>query len=165
LLDRRATRPANGFTRKTGRAPMFTLRHFGFFILMGLLTSLSACATGRTNLAETGAIDVQVENTPKARIQGVTVLADQEETLVYGRVQRRGVYGNPFSGRQVTARAVLPDGSIHKAADRLLTKTPRSRSFRAIYPVAQFKIVFPERLPSETILYLKFAARDSEQVS
>lgn len=51
---------------------MFAFRRFGFFILMAFVTSLSACATGRTNLSETGAVDVLVENTPKVNIQGVT---------------------------------------------------------------------------------------------
>lgn len=135
---------------------MFTFRRLGLFILMGFVTSLSACAMGRINLVDTGAVDVQVKNTPKVRIQGVTVLADQEETIIYGRVRRLGVYNSPFSGRQVTAEAVFPDGSIHKNADTLLIRAPRARSFRAIYPVANFKIIFPERLPPGTILALAF---------
>lgn len=138
---------------------MFTFRRLGFFILMGFVTSLSACAMGRANLVDTGAVDVQVENTPKISIQGVTVLADQEETIVYGRVRRLGVYNNPFSGRQVTAKAVFPDGSIHEKADTLLTRTPRARGFRSIYPVANFKIVFSEQLPRGTTLVLSFGNR------
>lgn len=138
---------------------MFTFRRLGFFILLGFVTSLSACAMGRTNLVDTGAVDVQVENTPKINIQSVTVLADQEETIVYGRVRRLGVYNNPFSGRQVTAKAVFPDGSTDEAADKLLTRTPRAKNFRSIYPVANFKIVFPEQLPRGTILVLSFGNR------
>jgi hypothetical protein len=138
---------------------MFTFRRLGFFILMGLVTSLSACVTGRANLIDTGAVDVQVENTPRISIQGVMVLADQEEIIIYGRVRRLGVYNNPFSGRQVTAKAVFPDGSIHKKADTLLTRTQRARGFRAIYPVATFKIVLPEQLPPGTVLVLTFGNR------
>ena len=138
---------------------MLTLRRIRFFILMGFVTSLSACATGRTNLVDTGAVDVQVDNTPKISIEGVTVLADQQETIVYGRVWRLGVYNDPFFGQQVTAKALFPDGSIYEKSDRLLTRTPRARSFRTIYPSANFKIVFPEQLPRGTTLVLSFGNR------
>lgn len=138
---------------------MFTFRRLGFFILMGLVTSLSACAMGRTNLVDSGAVDVQVENTPNIKIQGVMVLADQEESIIYGRVRRLGVYNNSFFGGQVTAKAVFPDGSIDKKADTLLRRAPRARGFRAIYPVANFKIVFPEQLPRGTVLVLSFGNR------
>ena len=67
---------------------MFAFGRIGFFIPMGFVAALSACATGRVNLVDAGAEDVQVENTSTVRIQGVTVLAEGEETVVYGRIRR-----------------------------------------------------------------------------
>lgn len=138
---------------------MFMVRRLGFLILIGVITSLSACATGRVNLVDTGAVDVQVENTSKVRIQGVTVSSDGQETVVYGSIRRLGVYNNAFLGKKITAKAMFSDGSIHEYSDNLLTKTPRARSFRTIYPDAKFKIVFPEPLPPGTTLVLSFGNR------
>ncbi len=138
---------------------MFAFGRIGFFILMGFVAALSACATARVNLVDTGAVDVKVENTSKVRIQGVTVSADEEETVIYGRIRRLGVYNNAFSGKQVTAKAIFSDGSIHEQVDTLLTRTPRARSFRTIYPDAKFKIIFPEQLPPGTNLVLSFGNR------
>ena len=140
---------------------MFTFRLPGFFILMGFAASLSACAQGRTNLTDNDAVDVRVEDTPKTSIDGVMVLADQQETVVYGRVHRRGVYNNPFTGKEVVAKAVLPDGATLVASDRILTSTPRPRNFRTIYPVASFKIEFPQQLPIGTTVFIKFTDHDS----
>jgi hypothetical protein len=141
---------------------MFAFGRLDFLILIGFITSLSACATGRVNLVGTGAVDVQVKNTSRVRIQGVTVLADHEETIFYGRVRRLGVYNNPFSGKQVTAKAVFPDGSIYEKTDKILTRTPLARSFRTIYPIANFKIVFPEQLPQGTAVVLTFSDRSPD---
>jgi len=142
---------------------MFPFWRSRFFILMAIVFSLAACATG-TNLAKTGAIEVKIEDMPKISIQGVTIYEDHDETIVYGHVQRLGVYDNAFIGKQVTAKSVFPDGSIFEKTDRLLTRTPTFRSFRTIYPVANFKIVFPERLPPGTTLVLSFGNRVGRDV-
>ncbi len=140
---------------------MFTSGLPGFFILMSLAASLSACAQGRTNLTDNDAVAVRVEDAPKTSIDGVTVWADQQETVVYGRVHRRGVYNNPFAGKQVVAKAILPDGATFVASDRILTSTPRPRNFRTIYPAASFKIEFPQQLPIGTTVYIKFTDHNS----
>lgn len=141
---------------------MMPFRPLGFLILMGLILLVSGCATGRTNLVDTGAVEVELEEAPETRIQGISVLENEGETIVYGRVRRRGVYNNPFLGKQVTAMAIFPDGSVHESTDKLLTRAPRSRSFRQIYPVAKFKIVFPEQLPSSTTLVIGFGNRSRD---
>ncbi|MFZ1413302.1 MAG: hypothetical protein WAS73_01805 [Defluviicoccus sp.] len=138
---------------------MFAFGRIGFFIPMGFVAALSACATGRVNLVNAGAVDVQVENTSKVRIQGITVLAHGEQTVIYGRIRRLGVYNNAFSGKQVTSKAVFSDRSMYEQVDTLLTRTPRARSFRTIYPDAKFKIIFPEQLPPGTTLVLSFGNR------
>jgi hypothetical protein len=130
-----------------------------FFILMGLVLSVSGCAAGRTDLVDSGAVEIELKKVPKTRIEGVSVLENEGETIVYGRVRRLGVYNNAFFGKEVTAMAVFPDGSIHEVKDRLLTRTPRARNFRQIYPVARFKIVFPEQLPPGTTLVVDFGNR------
>lgn len=140
---------------------MFAFRSLSFFILIGFASSLSACVTARTNLTDTGAVNVHIEDMPKTKIDEVVVLADEQVTVVYGRVRRLGVYDNPFVGKQIMAKAVLPDGSTYVASDRILTRTPRARSFRTIYPDASFKVEFPEQLPQGTTVYLKFTGRDS----
>lgn len=138
---------------------MFMFRRSGFFILMGFVLSVSGCATGRTDLVDTGAVEVEFKEAPETRIEGITILESEDETIVYGRVRRLGVYNNAFLGKQVTAKAVFPDGSVHESTDRLLTRTPRARNFQQIYPVAKFKIVFPEQLPPGTTLVLGFGNR------
>ena len=138
---------------------MFMVRRLGVLILIGVITSLSACATGRVNLVDTGAVDVQVENTSRVRIDAVSVMEDDEQTIIYGRIRRLGVYNNAFFGKQVAVKAVFPGGSVHEQADTLLTRTPRARSFRTIYPDAKFKIIFPEQLPPGTLLVLSFGNR------
>jgi hypothetical protein len=138
---------------------MMPLKPLGFVILMGVALSVSGCATGRTDLVDSGAVEIEVKEAPKTRIEGVSVLENEGETIVYGRVRRLGVQNNAFLGKQVTAMAVFPDGSVHERTDRLLTRPPRARSFRQIYPVAKFKIVFPEQFPPGTTLVLGFGSR------
>jgi len=138
---------------------MMPFRPLGFFILMGFVLSVPGCATGRTDLVDSGAVEIELKEVPKTRIEGVSVLENEDETIVYGRVRRLGVYNNAFFGKEVTAMAVLPDGSIHEVKDRLLTGTPRARNFRQIYPVAKFKIAFPEQLPPGTTLVVDFGNR------
>lgn len=142
---------------------MFSFGRSRFFILMAIVFSASACASG-TDLVKTGAVEVRIEDTPKTSIKGVTISADQDETIVYGRVERLGVYNNAFIGKQVTAKAIFPNGSIFEKTDRLLTRAPTFRSFRTRYPVADFKIVFPERLPAGTTLVLSFGNRVGRDV-
>ena len=84
-------------------------------------------------------------------------MADPEETIIYGKVTRRGVYDNAFSGASVSATAVYPDGTEDVETDWILTRLPRARNFRTIFPDAKFRIVFPERLPEGTTVCLKFA--------
>jgi hypothetical protein len=126
---------------------------------MGFVLSVPGCATGRTDLVDTGAVEVEFKEAPETRIEGITVLESEGETILYGRVRRLGVYNNAFFGKQVTATAVFPDGSVHESTDRLLTRTPRARNFRQIYPVAKFKIVFPGQLPPSTTIVLGFGNR------
>lgn len=141
---------------------MFPFRGRTFVVLVGFVLSVSGCATGRADLLDAGTVDVKLQETPETRIQGISVLQDEGETIVYGRVRRLGNYMNAFSGKQVTAKAIWPDGSVHESTDRLLVRISRTRNFRAIYPVAKFKIVFPQQLPPGTTLVLSFGDRSRE---
>lgn len=138
---------------------MISMRPTRLFILMGFVLSVSACAAGRTDLTESGAVEVELEEGPQARIEGISVFEGKGETILYGRVRRLGVYNNAFVGKQVTARAVFPNGFVQERTDTLLTVTPRPRSFRQVYPVAKFKIVFPKQFPPGTTLVVDFGHR------
>jgi hypothetical protein len=88
------------------------------------------------------------------------VLADPDtnETTVYGKVRRLGIYYNAFSSGRIVTQAILPDGTVIERADNILVPLPRVRNFRAIYPEASFKISFDQVLPQGTILRLTFVA-------
>lgn len=138
-------------------SPLARTRKYVLLLLV-LLLPLSACAAGRTDLVDAGAAEVEVVPTPRSSIRYVTVVSDADETIVSGVVKRLGVYNNAFSGARVCAKALYPDGTTESKADQLLRRRPRSRNFWAIYPDARFRIVFPERLPEGTMVYLKFTA-------
>lgn len=121
-----------------------------------------ACAAPRIDLIEANAVEVKVVPTSSSSIRYVSVDATSEETVVTGQVKRLGVYNNAFSGARVSAEAVYPDGSKQLEADELLQRLPRVHDFRTIYPDAKFRIVFPERLPKGTTLYLEFATPGAE---
>lgn len=134
-------------------------------LLVAALVSASpiACAALRTDLVGANAVEVKVVPTSRSSIRYVSVNATSQETVVSGQVKRLGVYDNAFSGAQVYAEAVYPDGSKRLEVDDLLQRMPRFQNFRMIYPDAKFRIVFPELLPRGTTLYLKFAAPGVDQ--
>jgi hypothetical protein len=138
---------------------VFRFKPWRFFILAALVASLPACAAERTDLVDTGAVDVRVADRRDVSIFGVGVVADGGETIVFGRVRRLGVHPNPFSAKQITGVALLPDGSIRQQSDDRLTRTPQPRSFQTVYPAAKFEVVFPEPLPRGTTLVLSFDDR------
>jgi hypothetical protein len=121
--------------------------------------SLAGCASARTDLVSTGAVDLHVEQPPTAKFRSVHVIRDGDETIVSGKIKRLGVYKNPFAGARVTASAVYPDGSVRQEDDRVLTRTPRAQSFRSIYPDAKFRIEFPTPLPVGTTIHVRFSGR------
>ena len=84
---------------------------------------------------------------------------DENQTTVYGKVRRLGVYYDSFSGKQIQVDALLPDGNEIKRTDKILVRLPRTRNFRAIYPEANFKVRFDQVLPQGTILSVKFLDR------
>jgi len=131
--------------------------------LIGLFSSAiltSACALERADLLEQGAVQLQAEPSQSFTISNVQVLADLDtnETTVYGKVRRLGIYYNAFSSGRVVTRAILPDGTIIERTDNILVPTHRVRNFRAIYPEANFKIRFDQVLPQQTILQLTFVS-------
>jgi hypothetical protein len=122
------------------------------------LSLLSACAGERIDLVGTGAVKVEPVPVPRSAIRYVSVSSDADQTVVSGRVKRLGVFNDGFNSAQIRAKAVYPDGSIQTEVDQHLMRLPKARNFRAMYPEANFRIVFPQRLPDGTTLYLKFVA-------
>ena len=131
--------------------------------LLVLLSLLSACATGRTDLVANGAVTVDVVQVPHASLRAIAVEAAATETIVSGIVQRLGVYDNAFAGARVYAEAVYPDGFRTTEVDRFLTRLPRFRNFSMIYPDAKFRIVFPQILPEGTTVSLRFIAPNTDE--
>jgi len=141
----------------------FCSRYLRVMPLIALFSSAiltSACALGRVDLLEQGAVQLQAEPSQYFTISNVQVLADLDtnQTTVYGKVRRLGIYYNAFSSGRVVTRAILPDGTIIERTDNILDPTHRVRNFRAIYPEANFKIQFDQVLPQETVLQLTFVS-------
>lgn len=130
--------------------------------LLMLLSLLSGCAASRSDLIEAGTVNVDVVPMSHSSLRYISVDATGDETVVSGQVKRLGVYTNPFVGAKVYAEAIYPDGSRQIEVDTRLQRLPRLHNFRTIYPDATFRIVFPNDLPSGTIIHLKFTAPGSE---
>ena len=140
------------------------LRALALLLPLALAPVVAQVAEG-AEASTTAGVTVQMMPEPRAIIRHVLIRAYPEATVVLGQVSRRGVYDNAFAGAKVTGRAVLPDGSVREQVDTLLTPEPRFRNYRTIYPNAAFRLVFPERLPSGTTLYLKFVAGSAAPMS
>ena len=123
-------------------------------------TLVSACASERIDLLDKGTVQVQSEPSQSFEISNVRVLSDPDEnqTTVYGKVRRLGVYDDAFSGRRIVVEAIFHDGSVIERMDNILVPVHRTRQFRRIYPEANFKVIFDQILPQGTILRLKFLA-------
>jgi len=115
---------------------------------------------GRIDLVDQGEVQVQAQPSPSFKISNIRVLSDPEEneTRVYGKVRRLGVYDNAFAGNRVEIQAIFPDGSVIKHTDNILVPLHRTRQFRSIYPEANFKFIFDQVIPKGTILRLTFVA-------
>lgn len=128
--------------------------------LISSVALVSACASGRIDLLGQGAVQVQAERSEYFEISNVRVLSDSDEnqTTVYGKVRRLGVYDNAFSGKRILVEAFFPDGSMIERTDNILVPVHRPRQFRSIYPEANFKVMFDQVLPQGTILRMTFVA-------
>lgn len=140
------------------------LRALALLLPLALVPLIAQAAEGE-EASTTAGVTVQMMPEPRAIVRHVLIRTDPEVTVVLGQVSRRGVYDNAFAGAKVTGRAVLPDGSVREQVDTLLTPEPRFRNYRTIYPDAAFRLVFPERLPDGTTLYLKFVAGSAAPMS
>lgn len=129
-------------------------------VLISSATLVSACMFGRIDLVDQGEVQVQAQPSPSFKISNIRVLSDPEEneTRVYGKVRRLGVYDNAFAGNRVEIQAIFPDGSVIKHTDNILVPLHRTRQFRSIYPEANFKFIFDQVIPKGTILRLTFVA-------
>ena len=107
-------------------------------VLISLATLVSACTSGRIDLVDQGAVHVQAQRSPSFEISNIRVFSypDENETIVYGKVRRLGVYDNAFSGNWIEIRAIFPDGSVIEHTDNILVPLRRTRNFRAIYPAS-----------------------------
>lgn len=103
---------------------------------------------------------MQAEPSQYFDISNVRVLSDPDknQTTVYGKVRRLGVYDNAFSGKRIVVEALFYDGSVIARTDNILVPLHRTRQFRSMYPEANFKVIFNQILPQGTILQLKFFA-------
>jgi len=133
-------------------------RFWSVTVPISLAILVSACMFGRIDLVDQGTVQVQAQRSPSFEISNIRVLSDpdENETRVYGKVRRLGVYDNAFAGNWIEIRAIFPDGSVIKHTDNILVPLHRIRQFRSIYPEANFKVIFDQVLPQGTILRLTF---------
>lgn len=100
-------------------------------------------------LLDQGVVQVQAETSQSSEISRMhECLSDPDEnqTTVYGKVRRLGVYDNAFSGKGIVVEAIFHDGSAIERTDNILVPVHRTRQFRSIYPKANFKVIFDQSL-------------------
>jgi hypothetical protein len=88
-------------------------------LICSFALTLAACASDRTNLTETGAVKVKIDDGPGSPVQYVTVYMDPDEgkTVIRGKVYGSGVPFYPLYGKHVHVTVISPDGQV-------IAKTP-----------------------------------------
>lgn len=128
--------------------------------LVSSTTLASACTSERIDLVNQRVVQIQVEVAESFEINSIRAIADYNEnqTTIYGKVRRLGIYYDLFSRKRVKVTAIFPNGRVVEHTDNFLVPLHRTRSFRSIYPEANFKVRFEEVLPLGTLLRIKFFA-------
>ena len=80
-----------------------------------VLVAASGCVTRGTNLTATGKVSVKVEPAEKVRVAWSEVWQDGDETIIKGRLIRRGSSLYPLTGH-VDVSVMAPDGTVIKEA-------------------------------------------------
>jgi hypothetical protein len=131
------------------------MRLMKLVIVFSLAAVTAACATDRTNLTETGAVKVRIDDGPGSPVQYVTVHLDpdEDETVIRGKVYGTGVPYYPRYGKHVHVKVISPDGQVIANEDpRLIWRT--GSKFRSA--TGSFTVRLPDPVPDDTIVDVVF---------
>lgn len=133
------------------------MRLMRLVIISSLAVVTAACATNRTDLAETGAVDVEIDGGPRSAARDVDVYYDDEdaETIIRGKVFSTGVY--PWYGEHVDITVISPDGQvIAEERPGLVWGTRSLKSLRRRTGVGRFTVRLPQAVPSGTVVQVVY---------
>jgi hypothetical protein len=121
----------------------------GIVCILGF--TVASCASSRTNLADTGAVDVKIDDGPRSPVKYVDVYLDTDdaETVIRGKLYGTGVPFYPRYGKHVHVTVISPDGQvIAEDSPRMFWRT-RSK-FRSA--TGTFTVRLPEPVPTGTVV-------------
>ena len=120
-----------------------------------LAFAVTACASSRMNLTDTGAVDVKIDDGPGSPVKDVTVYsdADEGETMIRGKVYGSSVPFYRTYGKHVHVTVISPDGQVIAKDDpRLIWRT--GSKFRTA--TGHFTVRLPKPVPNGTVVDVVF---------
>lgn len=138
------------------------MRLMTLVIASSLAVATAACATNRTDLTETGAVDVEIDGGLRSAVRYVNVYFDDQdgETVIRGKVSDTGFY--PHYVKHVHVKVVLPDNKlILEEQPRLIWQTrPQKRGKQAGSTYSgRFTVRLPQAVPSGTVVQVVYHDR------
>lgn len=119
--------------------------------------TLVACISSRTDLAESGAVKVEIDDGPGSPVQYVMVYSEPDEgefeTVIRGKVSGTAVPYYRTYGKHVHIEVISPDGQVIVHEDPRLRWQTRSK-FRTA--TASFTVRVPEAVPNGTVVDVVF---------
>ena len=123
--------------------------------------TVASCASSRTNLTDTGAVDVKIDDGPASPVQHVNVYLDTDdnETVIRGKVFHTGAPFYPPYDQHVHVTVTLPDGQviaeerpqiIWQTGPRRKRGTPTVSTRRT--GSGRFTVCLPEVVPFGTVV-------------
>jgi hypothetical protein len=142
-----------------GNTELADMRLMALVIVSSLAVATAACATNRTDLTETGSVDVQIDGGPRSAVRYVNVYFDDQggETVIRGKVSDTGFY--PRYVKHVHVKVVSPDNKvILEERPRLIwQKGPRKRGIQTgSTGSGRFTVRLPQAVPSGTVVQVVY---------
>ncbi len=126
--------------------------------MIGIVSfTLAACIHNRTDLADSGAVNVRIDDGPGSPVQYVMVYSEPDEggseTIIRGKVVGTAVPYYRTYGKHVHIEVISPDGQVIVHEDPRLMWQTRSKFKTA---TANFTVRLPEAVPNGTVVDVVF---------
>lgn len=120
-----------------------------------LAFTVASCASSRTNLTDTGAVDVKIDDGPSSPVKYVNVYIDTDdnEIVIRGKVYGTGTPYYPRYGKHVHVKVISPDGRVIAEESPRITWQTRSK-FRSA--TGHFTVQLPKPVPNGTVVDVVF---------
>ena len=127
--------------------------------------TVASCASSRTNLTDTGAVDVKIDDAPASPVQHVNVYldTDDDETVIRGKVLYTGAPFYPRYDKHVHVTVTSPDGQviaeeqpqiIWQTGPRRKRGSPTASTRRT--GSGRFTVRLPEAVPFGTVVEVMY---------